>query len=173
MAKIILVCGKICSGKSYYSKNLKKKENAVILSCDEITGVLFDNNLGNKHDEMCMRIKNYLLKKAEDIISTNTNVILDWGFWTKNERHEIKEYFNLKGIKCEMHYINIDYKSWAKNIAERNQRVLNGTSANDYYLDEGLISKLLTKWQEPSKDEVNVWYNLTRKDELLLNNKTN
>ena len=31
MTKLIAICGKICSGKSYYSKVLKEKENAVIL----------------------------------------------------------------------------------------------------------------------------------------------
>lgn len=26
MAKVILICGKICSGKSYYARKLKEKE---------------------------------------------------------------------------------------------------------------------------------------------------
>ena len=45
MTKIIAICGKICSGKSYYSTELRKKENAVILSCDELTDVLFPHPL--------------------------------------------------------------------------------------------------------------------------------
>lgn len=35
--KVFLICGKICSGKSYYAKELKDKYNAVILSTDEVT----------------------------------------------------------------------------------------------------------------------------------------
>lgn len=31
MSKIIAICGKICCGKSYYAKQIKEKENAVIL----------------------------------------------------------------------------------------------------------------------------------------------
>ena len=34
MGKVILVCGKICSGKSYYSKTIRKDLNAVIISPD-------------------------------------------------------------------------------------------------------------------------------------------
>ena len=30
MAKVYLICGKICSGKSYYSRKLKEKINSVI-----------------------------------------------------------------------------------------------------------------------------------------------
>ena len=162
MGKIIAICGKICCGKSYYSNKLKEEENAVILSCDEITSVLFDNNLGDKHDEMSKRIWEYLLKKAVDIVKTDTNVILDWGFWSKNDRVYISQYFNSKDIVCEWHYINIDDNSWRKNIDERNKRVLDGVGGNDYYLDEGLMQKLLSKWQEPSREEISVWLNLKR-----------
>lgn len=45
MAKIIAICGKICCGKTYYANQIKEKENAVILSCDELTKDLFDNDL--------------------------------------------------------------------------------------------------------------------------------
>ena len=162
MTKLIAICGKICCGKSYYSKHLKERENAVVLSCDELTDVLFDNNLGDKHDEMSKRIWKYLLKKAEDIIKTNTNVILDWGFWSKNDRSYINDYFNSKNIVVEWHYINIDDKSWQKNINERNQRVLDGYGGSDYYLDEGLMKKLLSKWESPTKDEIDVWFDLKR-----------
>ncbi|MBQ3502996.1 MAG: AAA family ATPase [Clostridia bacterium] len=160
MTKVMAICGKICSGKSYYSKTLKEK--AVILSCDELTDVLFDNNLGNNHDEMSKRIWKYLLKKTEDIITASTNVILDWGFWSKHDRIYINEYFSSKGIVCEWHFINIDYVSWQKNIEERNQRVLTGMGGSDYYLDEGLMKKLLSKWETPNKEEIDVWFDLKR-----------
>ena len=35
MAKVILICGKICSGKSHYAKQLQQQHNAVILSTDD------------------------------------------------------------------------------------------------------------------------------------------
>ena len=44
MAKVILICGKICSGKSYYARKLKEKEHAVILSRDEMTYELITIN---------------------------------------------------------------------------------------------------------------------------------
>ena len=93
MAKVIAICGKICSGKTYYANQIKSRENAVILSCDEITKILFDNNLGDTHDEMSERIWVYLLKKTEDIIFAGCNVILDWGFWSSKDRQYINKYF--------------------------------------------------------------------------------
>ncbi len=162
MAKVIAICGKICCGKTYYSNTIKNNENAIILSCDEVTSIIFDNNLGDKHDEYTQKIKDYLLKKSIDIVNAGCNVILDWGFWSKNNRNNIKDYYKSKNIVCEMHYINVTDNAWNKNIEERNKRVLEGNGGNDYFLDEGLKNKLLSKWEEPSKDEIDVWHSLDR-----------
>ena len=162
MAKILAICGKICSGKTYYSKQLKQSQNAVVLSCDELTSILFNNNLGEKHDEMSKKIWEYLLKKAVDIVMAGTNVILDWGFWSQQDREYINQFFKTKNINIQWHYLYIDDKTWQKNIDERNQKVLNGNSPNDYYLDEGLMRKLLSKWEEPTASEIDVYYTVKR-----------
>lgn len=60
MGKIIAICGKICSGKTWYARQLMKAEAAVLLSCDEVTRALFDNDLGDRHHEMTARIRCYL-----------------------------------------------------------------------------------------------------------------
>lgn len=46
MGKVIIVCGKICSGKSYYSNSIKDSLNAVIISPDEATYELINNEQG-------------------------------------------------------------------------------------------------------------------------------
>lgn len=57
MAKVIAVCGKICSGKSYYVKQLKEKINAVILSTDEATFDLINNEQGEFYNIFAKRVK--------------------------------------------------------------------------------------------------------------------
>ena len=44
-AKVYLICGKICIGKSFYVNKIKSETGAVVLSCDELTSDLFDNNM--------------------------------------------------------------------------------------------------------------------------------
>ena len=60
MAKVIMTCGKICSGKTTYAEKMRKELSAVILSVDEIMLAIFDSDAGDKHDEYVARIKNYL-----------------------------------------------------------------------------------------------------------------
>lgn len=159
--KAVLICGKICSGKSWYTEQLSKENNAAVLSCDELVFALFDGNLGEKHDEMTERVRSYLSHKAAEILSAGTDVILEWGFWQRAYRAEMREFFESRGFRCELHYIDISDEDWQKNIAERNKRVSEGDNTA-YYLDEGLMQKLESLFEKPDRDEVDVWYNNRR-----------
>lgn len=162
MSKAMLICGKICSGKSYYARNLKQKEKAVILSTDEVTYDLINNEQGEFYDIFASRVNNYLKKKAVEIVKCGSNVILDWGFWTEEERKEISKYFESNNINYEWHYIDINDDTWHKNINERNERVRAGKGGSDFYVDEGLLKKVSSRFEKPAKEEINIWYRLER-----------
>ena len=135
MSKVYLICGKICSGKSYYSKKLKEEVNAVILSPDEATYDLINNEQGEFYNIFCERLLKYMNKKCIEIVNSGANVIYERGLWSKEERQKVKQYFE-----------------------ERNKRVESGKGGADFYLDEGLMKKLVSKFEEPTEDEVDVWY---------------
>lgn len=162
MAKVILICGKICSGKSYYAKAIKDDLNAVIISPDEATYELLNNVQGEFYDKFSIRLNNYLTKKVSEIVIAGANVIFERGLWTKKDRLETVKYFKDKNIECELHYVCVDDDVWKRNIAERNERVSNGMGGSDFYLDEGLMRKLESLWEEPSDDEIDVLYKVNR-----------
>ena len=53
--------------------------------------------------------------------------------------------------------------TWQENIAERNRRIEDGRDSQNYYLDEGLKNKLLSRWEPPVKEEIDVWYTPDKK----------
>ena len=75
MGKVILVCGKICSGKSYYSKSIKDEYNAVIISPDEITYELLNNEQGEFYDTFTTKLNKLLTRKVGEIALSGSNVI--------------------------------------------------------------------------------------------------
>ena len=162
IGKVIIVCGKICSGKSYYSKKLKESLNAVIISPDEATYELINNEQGEFYNIFSKRLNNYLTKKAGEIAKAGANVIFERGLWTSKDRKEIKNYYKENGIECEIHYVCVDDETWKQNIEERNKKILNGAGESNFYLDEGLMIKLETKWEEPTKEEVDKIYKVKR-----------
>ena len=158
MAKVILICGKICSGKSYYARKLKEKEHAVILSRDEMTYELINNEQGEFYNIFSERVNHYLRKKTVEIVHAGANVILDWGFWTNEGRKEISKFFKQNDVSYEWHYIDVSSDKWQIQIKARNKQIENGNGGTDFYLDEGLMNKLLSRFEEPFKDEMDVWY---------------
>lgn len=157
MAKAFLLCGKIASGKSVYAEELCKRENAVLLSVDELVLSVLGSELGEKHDEITERVQAYLFQKSLDIICAGTNVLLDWGFWTKARRQAARAFYEERGIACEFHYIDVPDEVWRRNIEIRNRAVLAGeTSA--YFMDDGLRIKLESLFEAPESAEIDVWY---------------
>ena len=106
MAKVYLICGKLCCGKTTYSQKICAENKAVLLSVDEMTLTVFGQNCGEKHDEYVLNAKKYLLNKSLELIDKNINVVLDWGFWTRKEREFTKDFYKTQGVDCELHYID-------------------------------------------------------------------
>lgn len=155
MAKVFLICGRICCGKTTYSQMLCKENNAVLLSVDEITLAIFGQHCGDKHDEYVERTEKYMLNKSLELIKNNINVVLDWGFWTKAERDAVKEFYKSRNIECELHYINISDETWKSRLNKRNNAVL-ANEASAYYVDDNLAAKFNSIFEVPSEKEIDV-----------------
>ena len=125
MAKIYLICGKICSGKSYYC-------SVVILSPDEATYDLIKNEQGEFYNVFCDRLLKYLNKKAVEIVNAGANVIYERGLWDKTERNKVKQFFRENNIETELHYIHVSDYIWKKQIEERNNRVKEGNGGSTF-----------------------------------------
>ncbi|MCH5251803.1 MAG: ATP-binding protein [Lachnospiraceae bacterium] len=160
MAKVILICGKICCGKSTYAEQLRLENKAVLLSVDEITLALFEQHIGDKHDEYVEKTQKYLFDKSVEIIETGTNVILDWGFWMKEERDFAKEFYRSRNIECEFHYIDISDETWALRLRKRNDAIL-AEETSAYFVDDNLAAKFGALFEMPDKDEIDVWVSIT------------
>ena len=157
MAKVYLICGKICCGKTTYAQKLCAENDAVLLSVDEITLALFGQHCGDKHDEYVERTEKYLLNKSLELIQMDINVVLDWGFWTKAERMAVKEIYEFRGIEYQFHYIDVSDEIWKYRLNKRNNAVL-AEETSAYYIDDNLAAKFASIFEVPSEAEIDVVY---------------
>lgn len=153
MPKVLIMCGKICSGKSTYAEKLKLENKAVILSVDELTLALFENQAGEKLDFYVEKLKEYFLKKSLDIVEAGADVILDWGFWTKKERDYAREFYDSRNISYQFYYMNVGIDEWKKRILKRNQEIKR-EQLEAYPIDKGLLSKVEKMFEEPDGKEL-------------------
>ena len=99
MAKVILICGKICSGKSYYARQLAAERKARILSVDEEMLKINPTGLfGDKHEEVAAEVKAQLLAQCVELTKNGVQVILDWGYWKRQDRRDAEAH-GLSGFR--------------------------------------------------------------------------
>lgn len=159
MAKVILMCGKICSGKSTYAHSFSREHCAALLSVDEIMLAVFGQDAGEKHDDYFASLEEYLFRKSTELVTVGINVILDIGLWTKAEREAAREFFCSRNIPNEIHYLDISDGEWERRIEKRNKEISeNRISA--YYVDEGLRKKADAFFERPDPSEVDVWISI-------------
>ena len=153
MAKVIITCGRLCSGKTTYAERIAKELPAVHFSIDDLTLLLLGPYPGDMLDEYVEKLKGYLYSKAAQTDKNGINVVIDHGLWTREERANTKEYFRREGVECELHYIKVSDRTWRSRIERRNKDIDAGKS-DAYYVDENLLKKFEGFFEEPIEDEV-------------------
>ncbi len=156
MGTVILICGKICSGKSLYADSIKNTYNSVVLSCDEVIYTLTEKYSYTNDEALTERVREYLLCKAEQIALAGSGGILDFGFETKSERDAAKKRFTDKGIEVKIHYIEVSDEAWMNNIAKRNLDTTSDPSCG-CIIDEKTRTEHGNRFEAPTREEVAVW----------------
>jgi len=143
MGKIILVSGKMGSGKSVYAKKLAKEINAVVIAHDEIMLGLFGGELYENDKEQFYKyhswVDDYTKRIAGEAARAGATVIFANGFWSFSERDELRRLYTGMGLICELHYIDTPEEQRLQNIRKRNETIQQGelgyilTQENDLY----------------------------------------
>ena len=87
-----LLCGRIGSGKTTFAKRLERETAAVRLTHDEWIVRLYGPNPPEKHyREYFVRVENQIWELAEAIVRAGADVILDFGFWSRESRDAARD----------------------------------------------------------------------------------
>ena len=156
MAKVMLICGKIGSGKTQYAKSFINTLPAVLLSVDEITLALFGQNAGEHHDFIVEKTEQYLFAKSLEMIKAGMHVILDWGFWTHEERKAATAFYKQNDVAVEWHYMNVSDGKLRENLNKRNREVEKGQTLF-YLFDDNFANQFWNMFEIPDKNEIDVW----------------
>ena len=160
MNKVILICGKMCSGKTTYAKSLIKLSPTVLLSIDEVTRIFCDSkSSGVAYWEVYNKTQIFLLNKSLEIIESGVDVILDWGFWKQADRQEAMLFYKQNNVLFEWHYVDASNDILLKNLTKRNQEIETDRQSSSYHFSEEVAIKFWNeKFEPPDKNEIDVWY---------------
>lgn len=119
--KLFFFCGKMGAGKSTLSKEIAKQNNAVCISEDEWLAEHYPEQIQifNDYLKLSRTIKPFIKSHVQNILSTGTNVVMDFPANTINQRSWFKSL--CADITCEhqMFYLDLTDEQCLAHIALR------------------------------------------------------
>ena len=153
MNNLYILCGKPGCGKTTLAQALKEKFGMVHFSADnfmlKLFGEIEDRSVFEAKLKAC---KDVIYEISEQLLDSN-DVVLDFGFWTKEERNYIKNLFKNRNVVLV--YMKLDDEKIFSQITNRN----NNLKDNEYYMDRPTFDFLSGKFEEPTQDENPIIYN--------------
>src|SRR3954447_11401435 len=116
-ARLILICGLPGSGKTTFAKELAPKVPAVRLSPDE-----WKHDLGiDYYDERRrVQLEHRLWRLAQELLTLGQSVILENGFWSREERDGLRLSARALGVAVELHYLEAPVEELWRRLQVRN-----------------------------------------------------
>lgn len=104
---VYLICGFIGAGKTTFSKKLETETGAVRITKDEWSISLIGNNPTiDGYAQWDSKIIELSRKIAFQLAEKGMDVIIDEGFWAKEEREELKRKIESLGAQPVLYYVN-------------------------------------------------------------------
>lgn len=121
VGKLYFYAGKMGSGKSTHSLQLAKEIKAVHISEDEWLTALYPDQITNFEEylKFASRIKPLLSKHIQQILTSGTDVVLDFPANTYQQREWFKQLFNNAEAKHQLIHIDADDEVCLQQIKHR------------------------------------------------------
>lgn len=126
MAVLHLMVGLPCSGKTTYARAHQEEWNAIVFTPDVWQLFLFGNDFHGadcspEHDHVHSQVEALIWMQAERLLRMGVNVVLDFGFWAREERDDFRERARKLGAQCQIHYMDVPEEELLRRLEFRNR----------------------------------------------------
>ena len=140
-----------CSGKTTLAKKLEHERAALRLTPDEWQVALFGQDAeAPEHDARHSLIESMLWRIASRALELGTNVILDFGFWAREEREDYRSRAKRLGASSEVHFLDMPKEELLRRLAVRNSQ----PSQESFHISEESMIPWIEFFQTPTPDEL-------------------
>ena len=156
MAVLHLMVGLPGSGKTTRAIQLEKECHAVRFTPDEWHLKLFGNDFNGQwpdavHDSRHAAIEQLMWETGKKLLALDIDVILDYGFWAREERDALREQAAKLGADFRIHYMECAPDVLWQRLQKRNQTTADGKV---FYISKENLDVWLTVCEPPQPDEL-------------------
>ena len=147
---VYLICGFIGAGKTTFAKRIEKETGAVRITKDEWSIRLIGNDPTiDGYEEWDQKICGLSRDVAFQLAEKGIDVIIDEGFWEKEQRDEMRGRTGTIGAKAVMYYVETPIETIRERVVGRN----NNLTKDSFKISRGMLDDYLKCWQPPGEDE--------------------
>ena len=151
MATLHLMVGLPCSGKTTLAQELESEQSALRLTPDEWQVRLFGQDAEEaEHDVRHTLIETMLWNIANRALVLGTNVILDFGFWAREEREDFRSRAKQLGASSEVHFLDVPEDELMRRLAARNSQLPQAS----FHIPVDMMKPWIAFFQKPTSDEL-------------------
>ncbi|HET8909180.1 MAG TPA: AAA family ATPase [Ktedonobacterales bacterium] len=151
MATLHLMVGLPCSGKTTLARKLEREQFALRLTVDEWHIQLFGQDTEEpEHDARHSLIEMMLWNIASRALELEMNVILDFGFWAREEREDYRSRAKELGASSEVHFLDVPTDELMHRLTARNLQ----SSPLSFSIPEEMMKVWIAFFQRPTPDEL-------------------
>ncbi|MEU4833721.1 AAA family ATPase [Streptosporangium sp. NPDC023615] len=145
--RLILLCGLPGAGKTTLAKRLADRIPAVRLCPDEWLAHLgIDLHEAEPRD----RLEGLFRRQSEDLVRLGASVILEFGFWVRAERDEMRLRARALGATVELHYLAVPVDELWRRLETRNRWEAPGTAV----VSRDMIEQWAEAFEAPDRGEL-------------------
>lgn len=151
MATLHLMVGLPCAGKTTLALALERECSAIRLTPDEWHLRLFGQDAEDlEHNDRHSLIEALLWGVASRALALGTNVILDFGFWAREEREDYRSRAKRLGASSEVHFLDVPHDELLRRLAQRNMQ----PTEVSFRIPEEMMRTWIALFQRPTPDEL-------------------
>ena len=149
-AIVYLVCGFIGAGKTTFAKKLEEKSGAVRITKDEWSIRLIGNDPTiDGYAEWDQKIIGLSRDFAFYLAERGIDVIMDEGFWGREEREGLRRRIRAIGAEAVMYYVDTPIETIRERVVGRNGNL----TKESFKISREMLDNYLMNWQPPGEDE--------------------